>query len=602
VSGVRRVAVALLVAGIALVATPHAARAQSGSERIRSYRVDMQIADDGTLTVRETIEYDFGSNARHGILRDLVRRETYDAKHDRLYDIDVLGMSASAGTPDSLDVSEQGSFLRLRIGDPDRTVTGVHTYVIAYTVKGAMRAFPDHDELNWDVIGNQWSVPIDGATASVRAPATVERVACFSGPQGSRAGCAEATASGTTAAFAQTELPPNAGMTAVLALPSGTIQPPPEPILEERRTLGDAFAVHPLTAGLAGALALLGIGAVGALAYRRGRDRRYTGSAVDAAMGNVTGDEERIPLGAQQAGPVEFVPPEHVRPGQVGTLIDEQANLLDVTATIVDLAVRGFLSITEVPDGRHPDYALTRLDGGKGTLQPYERALYDALFATGPEVRLSELKYKFTSELAAVKNAMYDDVVSNGWYRMRPDRTRLAWRLLGVLVIIVGVGLTIAVAAFSSFGLVPLAIVLIGITLLAVGGRMPARTGKGSAMFSRIEGFRRLFDEGEEDTRQRFAEQQGIFSEYLPYAIVFGCTERWARAFEGLDAQQLGAAQWYHGSDVFSALVLASVISDFETRATGTLYASQPSSSSSSGFGGGGFSGGGGGGGGGGSW
>jgi uncharacterized membrane protein len=121
-------------------------------------------------------------------------------------------------------------------------------------------------------------------------------------------------------------------------------------------------------------------------------------------------------------------------------------------------------------------------------------------------------------------------------------------------------------------------------------------------MLSRVRGFRRLFDEGDEDLRARFAEQHHIFSEYLPYAIVFGCTQKWARAFEGLDAEQLGTTQWYGGHANLNALVLASALDDFGTAATGTLYASQPSSSGGSGFGGGGSSGGGGGGGGGGSW
>ena len=99
------------------------------------------------------------------------------------------------------------------------------------------------------------------------------------------------------------------------------------------------------------------------------------------------------------------MPPDNVRPGQVGTLIDEQANLLDVTATIVDLAVRGHLRITEIEGAHNEDYELVRTDGGKGVLLPYEQELYDALFATGPDVKLSDLKYKFTSELAGVKNA-----------------------------------------------------------------------------------------------------------------------------------------------------------------------------------------------------
>jgi Predicted membrane protein (DUF2207) len=593
----------ILILGLGAVAlAPRAASAQATREHITSYTVDVTIVNTGTLEVHETIVYDFGNNARHGIERELVQRETFDAKHDRLYDIHVLGVSASAGTPDDVDLSTQGSFLRVRIGDPNRTITGVHTYDIAYTVRGAMLSFPDHDELNWDVIGNQWRVPIDQATAKVDAPATIERIACFSGPHGSRAGCDEASASGTSATFAQTGLAQGSGMTTVIALPKGVIVPAPKPILEKRRTLGDAFAVTPATVGAGGALAVLGVASVSVLAYRHGRDRRWRGSAVDAALGNLTGEEEPIPLGQEAAGPVEFVPPDGVRPGQVGTLVDEQANLLDVTATIVDLAVRGHLRISEVDGGRHPDYELTRTEGGKGELRPYERELYDALFASGPDVKLSDLKYKFTSQIAAVKNALYDDVVTNGWYRVRPDRTRLWWRLIGIGVTVLGIALTIVTAAVSSFGLVPLAVFVTGIALLAAGGRMPARTGKGSAMYSRTVGFRRLFDEGEEDTRQRFAEKQGIFSEYLPYAIVFGCTQRWARAFEGLDAEQLGAASWFSGPNVFSAFALASAIDDFDTRATGTLYASQPSSSSSSGFSGGGFSGGGGGGGGGGSW
>jgi hypothetical protein len=601
---VRRVVAAVFVVAAALVALafPHAAGAQAGSERIASYDVDLTIEPDGTLVTREVITYDFGANQRHGIQRDLVIKELYDDDHDRRYDVEVTGVSADPGTPDDVQISDDGGFRRIRIGDPDRTITGVHTYTIEYTVTGALKAFEDHDELNWDVIGHQWNVPIDRASARVQAPADITQVACFQGVSGSRLGCAEAAASGATATFGTSDLDPNAGMTIVVALPKGAIQPEPAPILVERRTLEDAFAINGRTLGASGALAVLGIGAVSVLAWRRGRDRRWTGPAVDAAMGNLTGEEQRIPLGRQEAGTVEFVPPDKVRPGQVGTLIDERANLLDVTATIVDLAVRGFLRITELDDDGKPDYQLDRLEKDTGELHPYERELLDSLFATGPSVKLSDLKYEFTSELASLKEALYDDVVANGWYRVRPDRTRLWWRLLGIAVVVVGVLLTILVASTTSFGLIPLAIVLTGIVLLAVGGTMPARTGKGSAMLSRIRGFRRLFDEGEEDTRARFAEQQGIFSQYLPYAIVFGCTEKWARAFEGLSAEQLGATGWYQGPNLFGAYALSSAMNSFETTATGTLYASQPSSSSASGFSGGGFSGGGGGGGGGGSW
>jgi hypothetical protein len=424
----------------------------------------------------------------------------------------------------------------------------------------------------------------------VDAPADISQTACFAGAHGSRLLCDQMRHSGNRATFSQRVLAPNEGLTIVVGMPSGSIQPPPQPILQRRRTVLDAFAVRPDTVTPAGALAVLGVGGVLVLAYRKGRDRRYRGSAVDAAFGNVTGAEERVGLHRTTAGPVEFVPPENVRPGQVGTLIDERANTLDVTATIVDLAVRGWLTIAEVDEH---DYQLAATSSaGKGTLLPYETELMNGLFANGPTVKLSELKYKFRGELARIESSMYDDVVAQGWYHTRPDRTRHSWVALGLLVTAIAIGIT---------ALIPLALVLCGIALLAAAGHMPARTPKGSALYSRVRGFRRLFDEGDEDVRARFAEQHDIFSQYLPYAMVFGVTEKWARIFAGLDAEEVGATSWYTGSSPLNTILLAGAIERFGTSATGTLYASAPSSSSASGFGGG-FAGGGGGGGGGGSW
>jgi uncharacterized membrane protein YgcG len=597
----KRLLVAALLA-IACVALAEPAGAQGPGEVITNYDVEMVIGSDGVVSFTETIDYDFGSSERHGIFRDLVRQERYDSENDRTYDIDVTGVTMD-GSSVPVDEGSDGDYLRLRIGDPDSTITGQHTYVISYEVRGAITPFSEHDELYWDAIGNQWQVPILAATSTVTSPAPIERYLCFSGPQGSTLPCDTATAEQNTARFSANGLGLGSGMTVVVAVPKSAITPAPEVLLSERYDIAEAFSVTPVTAPLASGIAILGVGGMVYLVWRRGRDRRWTGSAVDAAFGNTSGGDERIPIGQRDAGPVEFVPPDGVRPGQVGTLIDERANLLDVTATIVDLAVRGHLKIVEVDtDERTPEYELKRLDGGKGELLPYEQTLRDALFASGPTVRLSDLKYEFTEQLGTVKQALYADVVEQGWYRSSPEGTRLAWRALGVLLTLVGIGLTVVFAIWTKFALVPIGIIFAGLALLGLGGRMPARTAKGSAMFSRIRGFRRLFDEGEQDVRERFAEQEGIFSQYLPYAIVFGCTERWARAFEGLDAQQLGTTGWYTSPYVFSALAFSHAVDHFGVAATGTLYTSAPSSSSSSGFSGGGFSGGGGGGGGGGSW
>ena len=599
---VLRVIVATVVLVLPVVGAA-SAHAQSPGEEIKAYRVVITIQRDGTLRIQESITYDFGTEPHHGLLRDLVQRERFDSKHDRRYRIDVESVTADAGTPSAVQQSTNGPYLHLRVGDPDRTITGVHTYRLVYTVRGAPMTFADHDELYWDAIGNQWTVPIRNAHVEVDAPGSITRVACFSGPPGSTYPCA-ASAGGREATFAERVLGPGSGLTAVVAMPKGTIQPEPLPILEKRRTLANAFEVTPLTVGLGGGLTIAGIAMVVLLATRRGRDRRYTGSAVDAAMGNTSGAEEPVPLLRRESGPVEFVPPEGIRPGQVGTLVDEHANLLDVTASIVDLAVRGWLTIKEVePEAheRHPDYELTATPGkGKGTPLPYEQMLLHELFDNRETVKLSDLKYKFRDSLSQVQSAMYDDAVTQGWYRIRPDRTRTIWVGIAVLTLVAGIAVTFVFARFTSFAIIPIALVVTGLAMLVAAGHMPGADRRGYRMLSRVRGFRRLFDEGEEDTRARFAEQHEIFSQYLPYAIVFGCTKKWAKAFEGIAADQIESS-WYVGNQPFNALVLASAVDHFGTTATGTMYASMPSSSGSSGFSGG-FSGGGGGGGGGGSW
>jgi uncharacterized membrane protein YgcG len=599
------VAVAL---NVVLSVAPAHAQIPDFVEHIKQFDVKVQINKNGSMRVTETIAYHFGNaTGKHGIFRDIIVRQPWspDPDYERVYRISNVKVS-SPDAPAGTKETREGRTLNIRIGDPDRTVSGTRHYVISYDVAGAPLTYEDHDEVYWNAIGLQWPVTILNARVQVVAPASVTQVACYTGPEGSTLPCDRSTKTGKTATFAQNALSPYSGLTFVVAMPKGTIQPPPAPILDKKWNIDDAFARRPDTLIPAGGIALLGVLGVIFLAWRRGRDRGFTGSAVDAAMGNTTGEEEPIPLFDKDEGPVEFIPPDGIRPGQVGLLIDEEANVLDVTATIVDLAVRGYLTIEELePEGffrRRHDYLLTSMNKASDEkLLAYERNVMSGLFRTGSPVKLSELKYKFAEDLNKVVDGIYKDAIAEGWYRRSPRTTRSLWSALGWVVLIAGVGLTVLAAARSSYGLVPLGLVVTGLAVIAVAKYMPARTAKGSAVYSRVRGFRRLFSEGEEDLRARFAEDHNIFSQYLPYAIVFGCAKKWAKVFEGLSAEELGTTGWYSGNNTFNALYLASAMDDFGTVATGTLYASVPSSSGGSGFSGG-SSGGGGGGGGGGSW
>jgi hypothetical protein len=447
-------------------------------------------------------------------------------------------------------------------------------------------------------------------------------------------------------------------MTVVVGFPAGVV-PTPSPILEERWGLARAFSVTPLTLGASGGLLALLLAGVGYLLWANGRDRRAIGSPIDIAYATSREGEKPVPLFEQGTYPVEYAPPDDIRPGQVGTLIDEVANPLDVTATVVDLAVRGYLRIEEIPKrwflGK-PDWRLVKLKEADQGLVRYERLTLDGLFEDADEVgddlfmeeseeastdeaeleeasaapappeldgegaaparpdlpevtvpgepgiadvRLSALRKRFGLRLRRIQNALYDDAVKRRWFSGRPDKVRARWHTVGFVVLGIGVALVWLAAAKSHLGLIPIPLALAGLVLVWAARWMPRRTPKGTGLVRRVLGFR-TYIETAEAHEARFQERENIFSTYLPFAVVFGCTEKWARAFAGIDGQIPSTAGWYIGAYPFNAASFTSSIDHFSSVAAGTITSA--AATGSSGFGGGGFSGGGGGGGGGGSW
>jgi uncharacterized membrane protein YgcG len=622
------VAVACAVATAALatiLAAPTGASAQSAAERIISYHARIVMQRDGSVLVTEQITYDFGSDQRHGIFRVIPVRFRYNGSYDRIYPVEMRSVySDSAGGEYTVDRS--GSSVGIKIGDPNQTVTGVHAYWLTYQVRGGLNAFADHDELYWNAVGNQWDVPVDRATVRVSAPVAVTRAACFAGPLGSAAACEHAAITHGVASFSQSGLGPGEGLTVVVAIPKGVVASP-GPILRERWSLQRAFALTPASAGAAGGL-LAVLAVLGALVLVRGRDRRYSGPAAGIVDGAPVPAEEAVPLSGHDQPPMESAPPPGVRPGQAGTLLDGVANPRDATGTIVDLAVRGYLRIENAPLGQTPqdaatvslwepkDWRLVRLNKTGGLLD-YEQILLDGLFqdattgSGGPSTRLSELGPGFAGRLRRAQDALYTDVAGRGWFTVRPDRVRRRWLLIGGALFATGTAAVAAAAAFSQLALIPVPVALAGLVLIGCARWMPVRTAKGTDLARRLFGFRSYLTTTVAGPA-RPAGQADLLDDYLPYAIVFGCTKQWAEvsaAVTGADR----VPSWYRSSGPYVPGSLSSLSRSFYYFSPVYQFASTTSNwiathsassggSGSSGFSGGGFSGGGGGGGGGGSW
>jgi hypothetical protein len=351
----------------------------------------------------------------------------------------------------------------------------------------------------------------------------------------------------------------------------------------------------------AAAVAVVAIGGVGLLLFRVGRDRRAIGTVTDIAFSEGAEENtERIGLFENVPTPVEFVPPDGIRPAQLGVLVDESADNLDVSATLVDLAVRGYLRIEEVTNqrGKVKDHRLVRLVENDALL-PYEQLLLQHLFEAGPAVEMSQLKNTFASDMKEIKESLYVDAVDRGFFARRPDQVRQKWTAIGFFSFAIGAAMLIAAIVLTHVALVAAPLAVAGLLMAICARFMPRRTARGTGAYRRALGFQD-FIENSEKHRAQFAEQQNLFTEYLPYAIVFGCTDKWARTFESLGYQP-DTSSWYVGAYPFAFSSFSHSIDSFSSNA-GTFLSSTPASSGGSGFGGGGFSGGGGGGGGGGSW
>jgi uncharacterized membrane protein YgcG len=592
-----------LAAALALLfaAMPRDAQADEGWT-IERFAAQIAIQRDGSLLITESIDVDFGALVKHGIFRDIPIEYSIpgDDKHHRIYGFEAVSVTDAAGEPWPYTQSRVGANVRLKIGDADRTISGKQSYRIVYRVRDALNAFPDHDELYWNVNGPDWPVRTNAAAAAVSLKGGgIERADCFEGPTGSTANCTAALgADGSTARFDATRpFGPGDEMTIVAAIRKGAVAEPAVRLVDKPKSAFERyFELTPLTVIGAAIVSVLGLMFFAYNWWRNGRDRTYT------SIYYLTNDptQETRTLFHRDQVVVEYTPPDGLRPAQMGVLLDERADTKDATATIVDLAVRGYLSIEELDKSwifGKKDWKLTKKKDDEA-LQPFERTILLGLFEKGGEVQVSDLKNEYHTSLAQAQEQLYADTVSRGWFGKSPDAARTSASATAVAVGVAGAAIGYGLGRFFGAALVGVPVVGIGALMLATTGWMPKRTAKGSEALRRVLGFR-LYIDTAETRRQEFNEKANIFAEYLPYAIVFGCVEKWAQVFRDIDTTA-ATGGWYLGAAAFSAPAFSRSMETFSSSVSHVI-SSTPGSSGGSGFSGG-SSGGGGGGGGGGSW
>ncbi len=550
----------------------------AGIEQVTNFRSEITLDEQSHLQVTETITYDFGAQeGKHGIYRNIPYTYTRNGSPFTLRFKVVSVTDPDTNTSYAWTQSKTGGDVKIKIGDANTTVSGVRTYQISYEVDRAINYFSDHDELYWNVTGNEWEVPIQHAEVVIALPIGSSQnitTACYSGEYGSTATNCEKgklTETGTAQSrveFSAENLAAYGGLSIVVGVPTGVLHKPSF-AARAKWFLADNWILF---------LPIIALIALHIFWMRKGRDPKV-----------------------RQAVMPEYEPVDSLRPGELGTLWDEKADTKDISATIIDFAVRGFLKIKALDK---KNYQFTKLPVDISGVSVYEKKVWDSLFLGDEslkQVELATLKNKFYKDLKDIQNAMYEACVNRKYFDINPNTYRnIFFGISGVAIFA-----SFFLSGFLENTLTIPVFILIAILFSIYGRIMPKRTVAGVQAKIHISGFK-WFLSVTETERLKFhnapAKKPELFERYLPYAMVLGVEKEWAGQFVDIYTQP---PSWYDGGafGTFNAIYFASAMSSMTSNMNSTL-ASHPSSAGSggSGFGGGGFSGGGFGGGGGGSW
>jgi uncharacterized membrane protein len=544
----------------------------------KHFDAQIQVRADGTIDVTEVMEAQF-TGAWHGIYRSIPVEYTDDAGLNYTLLLDEISATDRDGQKLKLEQDREGRYIKFKIYVPEAE-DATRTILLHYRVLDAVRFFRDYDELYWNVTGNEWQDPIELVTAHIEFPAGITglHAIAYTGVTGSRTEDARVEISDNFVDIRSTRrLGYRQGLTAVAGFDKGFVQAPSRSMQLMRFLKSNSPLLIPLIAFFV----MLW------LWWTRGRDPQ------------------------RQAISVQYEPPDKLTPGECGTLVDNEAAMRDITATLVDLAVKGYLTIEQKEESHllglthSKDYILhmKKPPGEWAAARSHEQEMLAALFDEGasPVVALSDLQNHFYTCLPAIRDRIFSALMKDGYYLHRPDTVRQGYfgagMVIGGLLVFGGVGYFQNATGIAAGSWI-LAGIASGLVICVFGWFMSARTIAGARALEKVLGFEQFLGRVEKDQIERLEKTPELFEKYLPYAMALKVEKKWVQAFSGIALQPPQWYQGYYGGN-FTAFYLVNDLNMMSMQAS-SVMASAPRSSGGSGFGGGGGSGGGFGGGGGG--
>jgi uncharacterized protein (TIGR04222 family) len=488
----------------------------AGAALAKDWRIDnldvvLDVQENGDVIVDENVTFNFEGNY-HFVARDIPTKNTGGITDIEVRDANGVVLPKGDG-PGTFNTFKEGDTLYIQMNF-DLTDTSA-TWTIHYRARTVVMFFDEGDELRWYVFDASTPVPIGAVKTTVKLPGSVPSAQMTQAVQAGYGVQTSVDSPGpSTMVFQAANIPPYTNFWIVTGFPKGVVK-------------------YAWTAQRLAAFIIPKIGFLLPIAFflgmlliwrRRGRDEPATVYAKYVSE-----------------------PPSDLPPGLAGALIDEKVDTKEVIATIVDLARRGYLDITDTDKNGPARKTVTIFTRRKplDDLQGFERKVAESLFDSKhpDQVTTAELKNHFYTHIEPIVNQVYTDVTGHRLFHSNPRKARQRWVGYGILVAVVLGALTVimALAGLTGWGWFMLGSIVSVIIVLVFAPHMPQRTPAGAQEQRKWEAFRNYL---RDLTRfQDMASAKESFERYLPYAIAFGVEKEWVRRFEGLT---VASPDWYH--------------------------------------------------------
>jgi hypothetical protein len=446
---IRSLSIAILLGLFSISGTAYAQL--TSEEAVKAYTTTVHVNLDNSANVTETILYQTGNQARHGIYRDIYPYSS-TGKAMSLSNISVTDQSGVA--QQFVQQSGPGNTIRLKIGDPNVTFSGEKVYNISYRASYATAQLAGVDEIYWNATGNSWIIPIYEASATVILPPLVSAIqqACYYGPKGSASSCifdATSSATGLYVFSSPKRLNPGEGLTVAVGFPKGIVTPytqeelavaPPSPNKSPTIRLDSQFFY---STTFVGTIVLLIAVFFLLLTYwfKNWRDPKGTGVII-----------------------AQYDVPDNLTPMEVSAIVYELVKPESISAELIYLATKGYIKIRQIDSKKlfffkSTDYELILLKKIEEVENRADKLFLTELFygveiddddvkdvdiktfttllqqkvllkqenvpledvdlhlQAGSSIKLSSLVYSFYAKIPKIKNEVADTLLEKGYYR-----------------------------------------------------------------------------------------------------------------------------------------------------------------------------------------